>query len=94
MIPRLLVVFTRQLEILVTAMHTLIVPPPPVPKTNKQTKQTKQNITKQIRLIADYNPLDGLYGEVPPKRDTFSSNGPLINIFRTDPPYGRIIIIF
>ena len=75
--------------------HAYINSTPAPPPQNKQTKkQTKQNITKQIRLIADYNPRDGLYGEVPPKRDTFSSNGPLINIFRTDPPYGRIIIIF
>ena len=58
--PRLLVVFARQLEILVTTLDTLIVTPliPPPPKKN--------------RLIAGYNPYDGLFGEFPPKRGTFS----------------------
>ena len=57
--PRLLVVFARQLEILVTTLDTLIVTPLiPPPKKN--------------RLIAGYNPYDGLFGEFPPKRGTFS----------------------
>ena len=59
--PRLLVVFARQLEILVTTLDTLIVTPliPPPPKKKK-------------RLIAGYNPYDGLFGGFPPKRGTFS----------------------